>query len=499
MGRIPFLLLVACLAACGGGGDGGPPAPAFKVAGTVPQDGSVGVTPESAISITFSDAADLSTVTAATVQLRRRNGTLVPFDLFKQAFNPGTVQVRPLAPLEENEIFQLTVKGQIRSTGGKSLGADRTICFATASRTPTVRPDQVIDLGDRLNVPRYLAQAIRLKDGRFAVIGGFTDTGAATDRIEIWNPATRGFELQAARLIEPRAEFTATVLADGSVLLAGGVSQPGGEPLATTEFLLPGGSVVSGPPLNRARRWHAASGAFGASLALVSGGFDGNGEFLGSIEALQGGQWVETGTLPEPSAQHLQVALDGQSVYFTAGNYHAKAARFSGLASGVVQEGDIRFRTAAQVVDGDRILVVAGDTRSVTIHDFSESTSWLASALLRDRRGAYALTARGENLFLAAGGHQLSNGDAPLDTLEIVEYLPSTPAGRPDAAVYPVENVRLPVPMAGLVAFKDNAGEAVLAGGMDRAGNILRRVVLILDDPATPTPSCTQHFTLPGS
>ena len=161
------------------------------------------------------------------------------------------------------------------------------------------------------------------------------------------------------------------------------------------------------------------------------------------------------------------------------------------MKSGAVKAGDIRFRTEAALVDGDRVFVVAGDTRSIGIFDFSTGASRLASDLLQDRRRAYELTARGDNRFVAAGGHRLSDNNAPLDTIEVVEYLPAGPFGAPDAVVHPVQNVRLPVPMAGLVSFKDNTGAAVLAGGIGGgAGPHLRRVVLILDDSTTPPPSC---------
>ena len=323
-----FPVVLALAAACGGSGGGGAPVAVFQVSGTVPGDGSVAVAPDGSMAVAFSGAVDLASVTTQTIEVLRRDNSRVAVEILKQQFNPSNVLVRPLVPLEANEIFRLVVKAQVRSSSGAPLGADRVSCFLTSNPVPTVRPDQVVDLGDRLNVPRYLARALRLRDGRFAVFGGFSDPTTATDAIEIWNPESRTFELQQERLTTPRAEFTATMLEDGRILIAGGVATPGGPPLASTEFYLPTGTVVPGPPMNVPRRWHGASGSFGGSIALVSGGFDGNGDFLDSIEALQGGQWVVTGALPEPSAQHVHVALDGDTVYFSAGNFQARAAVF---------------------------------------------------------------------------------------------------------------------------------------------------------------------------
>lgn len=485
----PILLL--CLAACGGSGGGGVPQAVFGIAGTVPSTGTAVAPVDSPLVITFNLPADLATITRQSVQLfRGASAATVAFDIAAQGFNPTTVQLMPLADLEPNEFYRLVLAGTIRSQDGQYLGASVEICFITASPFPTVRPDQIVDLGNRMATPRFLGQAVRLLDGRTIVIGGFSDPGTATDTIEAWDPTTQRFELLPVRLATARGEHTATLLGDGRVLIAGGVAQPGGAPLASTEILSASATGIGpGPDLNVARRWHGASRFLGSSGAVVSGGFGSSGDALDSVEILDGATWsFHSDPLPEATSQHLHHAHGADLVYVTAGNLQQQAAQ---IRSGDVQalaEGDTRFRPAAALVDGSRLFVVGGDTRSILIHDFATSTSWLASRLLAQRRGAHSLTPRGESghRFVVAGGFQITAGGRALATLEVVDYLPVGSFSTPDAAVYPVTGAELPVPFAGHVGFVDNAGIVVLAGGWgDGVGEHSRRVVLILDGGET--------------
>jgi hypothetical protein len=481
------LVLLLGLAACGGGSGGGAPQVIFAITGTVPRAGNTAAPIDAPLVITFNWPADLATITRQTVQLLRdTTGLAVPFDFFKQPSNLTNVQVLPLNDLEPNELYQLVISGTIRSREGQPLGADTEVCFITASPVPSVRPDQVVDLGDRMPVPRYLGRAVRLTDGRTVVIGGFRDPNTATDTIEVWDPATQSFELLPVRLATARGEHSATLLGDGRVLIAGGVAQPGGPPLDSTEILSAAATGIgAGPDLNVARRWHGASRFLGGSGAVVSGGFGPTGDALDSVEILDGSAWnFHADSLPQPTTQHLHYAQGTDTVYVTAGNLQQQAAQIRSGGVTLRTEGDTRFRPAAALVDGSRLFVVGGDTRSIVTHEFGSNTSWLASRLLLQRRGAHTLTRRGDtgHRFVAAGGFQITAGGRTLATLEVVDYLPVGPFGTPDAAVYPVTGVELPVPMAGHVGFVDGNGIVVLAGGWgDGVGDHLQRVVLILD------------------
>src|SRR5207253_5185525 len=62
--------------------------------------------------------------------------------------------------------------------------------------------------------------ATLLADGRVLVAGGYTATGVPTNAAQVFDPASNAFTAYYA--VSARAGHTATRLADGSVLVAGG-------------------------------------------------------------------------------------------------------------------------------------------------------------------------------------------------------------------------------------------------------------------------------------
>jgi hypothetical protein len=463
---------------------------AFAVAGTMPAHGSIGLDPSSVLTISFSSATDLTTVTTDNLILYAAGGTLVPTKVLTVPSNPRFASLEPFLDLAPDAPYRLVVKGSIRSADGTPLGVDSEVCFITKGPFPTIRQDQILDLGDRLNVPRYLAQLVRA-NGRAYVIGGFRNATEATDTIEEWDPVGRTFRLLPVRLLTPRAEFTATYLADGRILVAGGVSVAGGAPLATTEYLNVATGSTAGPSLLAARRWHAASRFRGG--VLVSGGYGVSGDPLDTLEVLAGTAWeMHPGRLAEPSAQHLQFSNGFDTVYVTVGNFQALASTVADDSILSFLEGDIRFRSSGVVTSDGRVLIVGGDTRSISIHDFARGESWLGNDLLFDRRGAFSLTSWGPSgrFYVAAGGFQITAGGRAIQSLELVEYLGNLPV-RPDVIVYRHLAGELPVPFAGHVGFNETTGATVLAGGFgDGVGDHSRRVVVIVDDRETPPATC---------
>ena len=87
----------------------------------------------------------------------------------------------------------------------------------------------------------------------------------------VWNPATRSFDLLPTRMGVPRAEHTVTLMSDGRIMIVGGLSDPAGEPLRSTEIFDPGSNgLAPGPDLVSPRRWHAASGLFDSATVMVT-------------------------------------------------------------------------------------------------------------------------------------------------------------------------------------------------------------------------------------
>ncbi|MCG3174870.1 MAG: hypothetical protein GMKNLPBB_03159 [Myxococcota bacterium] len=90
--------------------------------------------------------------------------------------------------------------------------------------------------GTAMTARRAFHTATVLKDGRVLIVGGFAEKSrgftydkdgqlAATKLVEIYDPRSGAFRQIEASLNTPRAMHTATLLDDGKVLIAGGVSQ----------------------------------------------------------------------------------------------------------------------------------------------------------------------------------------------------------------------------------------------------------------------------------
>ncbi|HJQ97480.1 MAG TPA: RHS repeat-associated core domain-containing protein [Candidatus Polarisedimenticolaceae bacterium] len=81
---------------------------------------------------------------------------------------------------------------------------------------------------DALGVlPRAFHAATVVTDGRLLIAGGMSAPGTAADVIEIWDPRTGLTDVLPARLPAARHAATATLLSDGTVLLWGGLDDLG--------------------------------------------------------------------------------------------------------------------------------------------------------------------------------------------------------------------------------------------------------------------------------
>lgn len=123
-----------------------------------------------------------------------------------------------------------------------------------------------------LSVPRFGRSETVLEDGRILVVGGGApfDLGRAPAEALLWDPTTGDFS-PAGSLIETRLNHSATLLADGRVLVVGGWGED--EPLASAETWDPATSEFSpAGALGEARALHTAT-LLGDGRVLVIGGW----------------------------------------------------------------------------------------------------------------------------------------------------------------------------------------------------------------------------------
>jgi hypothetical protein len=129
-------------------------------------------------------------------------------------------------------------------------------------------------------------------------------------------------------MVTPRTDFTATLLPDGKVLVAGGLHsgvQAAAAELAAAELYDPGsGSWTATASLVTPRTGHAAT-LLPDGKVLVAGGYGGNGA-LASAELYDpgSGSWTAAGSMVTPRQSHTATLLPDGKV-LVAGGFGAEA------------------------------------------------------------------------------------------------------------------------------------------------------------------------------
>jgi hypothetical protein len=136
-----------------------------------------------------------------------------------------------------------------------------------------------------INFPRDRCTATSLPNGKVLIAGGIQllpdGSGGVLDSAELYDPATGLFSLTGT-MTSAREMHTATLLPDGRVLIAGGVSN--GPVLDTAELYDPvTGLFTSTGSMTTTRYGHLAA-VLGDGDVLIAGGFDDAGATLKSAE-----------------------------------------------------------------------------------------------------------------------------------------------------------------------------------------------------------------------
>jgi hypothetical protein len=123
----------------------------------------------------------------------------------------------------------------------------------------------------QLTYARAEATATLLGDGSILIVGGIGSDGKPVADAEVYNPVTQQTRLYA--LGTARSGHTATLLPDGSVLILGGIDASG-LPIATTELFIVDLGFVSEQPLVAPRTGHLAVPQCDGSILIEGGAAD---------------------------------------------------------------------------------------------------------------------------------------------------------------------------------------------------------------------------------
>jgi hypothetical protein len=234
---------------------------------------------------------------------------------------------------------------------------------------------------------------VTLQDGRVLVAGGFNDnrSSAATNAVELFDPA-HGTWAAGAPLPHPVADATATLLRDGSVLVAGGDSS--------------GVQRADAVRYDPARNAWSSAGSFADARETHVAALLPDGKVL-----IAGGRGV--------SATYLSSA----SVYDPATNGWTTVAPMAVA----------RDEATAATLPNGKVLVIGGANGSLyfnTAELFDPATNtWSPAASMGATRGRSASTLLADGRVLAVGGEGIEAGARTTSALSSAEIY--TPDGWP--------------------------------------------------------------------
>jgi hypothetical protein len=159
--------------------------------------------------------------------------------------------------------------------------------------------------GPSLSVPRFDASATLLNNGQVLVSGGSTCSlpGCPTNAAEIYDPGANTFSVVTGGMIVPRFHHTATLLTNGEVIVAGGYSSCGSScsEEASTELFDPvAGAFTSAQPLANAMAGHSATLLANGNVLLIGG--------INAGVTLAGDQLYEPTSLTPPGLVSIAVS-----------------------------------------------------------------------------------------------------------------------------------------------------------------------------------------------
>ncbi|MDQ4048103.1 MAG: hypothetical protein M3131_01780, partial [Actinomycetota bacterium] len=212
--------------------------------------------------------------------------------------------------------------GKVLVAGGGTLSATSRAGYVSSAELYDPASDSWAPAGE-MAVPRANHTATLLADGRILVAGGLNSFGRGIAGAEIYDPSRNSWSA-AGSMQEARYHHTATLLPDGKVLVTGGHQLTGDGStvaLSSAELYDPASNSWARAPRMRVPRDNHTATSLVDGRVLVVGGGTRTAGFVAGAETYDSrtGRWSSAGRLDEPRAFHAATLLAGGDVLAVGG------------------------------------------------------------------------------------------------------------------------------------------------------------------------------------
>ena len=402
--------------------------------------------------------------------------------------------------------------GLVLITGGLSCGAPGASGCTYLNTAELFDPASGdFTLTGALNTARAFHTAALLDDGTVLIAGGQDAQGSTLASAEIYDPTTGTFSVAAGAMTSPREFNTATLLSSGEVLLAGGetciVPSTGGgcapQVMSSSELYDPSTQTFAAAGnMTSPREFHTATLlangevliAGGAPCAQSTSGASCSPAVLSSAELFNPADqsFAATGAMTTARELHTATLLPNASVLIAGGAntngalagveiYTPSAATFAAASTGLNQARD---SASAALLPSGAVLIMGGEDSSGTALASAELYQPLLSSFNIFRtmvsiRYAHTATLVGNNQVLLAGG---ANGAVSLASAELFSLTTST---------FTPTSGTMTATRAFHAASLLSSGQVLLTGGVAADGSALGTAELYT--PAQGTFSATTY------
>ena len=394
-------------------------------------------------------------------------GTLDQVELYDPALNTWT-QARPLTSPRVFHTATLLADGRVLVVGGANVTFEG-LFFSTTAEVYDPESGTWSSTGE-MNDTRAFHSTARLPDGKVLVVGGVSDTDGDVDLVvkrykncdllktfrirflgsaEIYDPARNTWTASKSLLNQPRAAHSLTLMSKDKVLVAGGFTQTGNNPITVQ---LQGMQIQEATPLSSAELSDSTMDGWSYTCAM------GEGRAFHTTTLLPDGKLFVTGGIPErsstelydlhrtsgactwsagrplPASRSLHTAslLPGGRVLLAGGYHEGSEVLGSALISTPtdirwspvdVGAGQVPRRQATLTLLPNQKLLVTGGydaegrvLDSTALYDLDKGT-WTQGSALKVARRAHTATLLLDRKVLVAGGYD-TEGNA-LKSVEI--------------------------------------------------------------------------------